>query len=891
LIRGYFNCESTGTHRLKGIEQEMQLYRVLGETGAQTRLAAAAATGLTPFVGRAAETERLRACWQDAQNGALRIALIRGDAGIGKSRLVLYAQERAAENPDAWVMELRCSPFHQNSALYPTIEYLQRARLRFEPTETADERLAKIEKLVDEYALDRAEAVPLLAALLSVPPSARYAPLNLTPQRQKEKTFELLRAVLLARAQRQPVLMVLEDLHWADPSTLALLDVLLQPSAPARLLLVLTFRPDFTPQWTPRPELQTFDLAGFPPGDGEKIIARVAAEAHRPLPRAAVDYILAKTDGIPLFLEELTATIVESEALVDRDGHLELAAPLETLAVPATLQDSLTARLDRQHEAKAVAQLGAVIGREFEYATLAALPGSHQNHLAEHLGQLVEAGILFQRGEPPHATYQFKHALIQDSAYATLVKSARRDYHRLIAQALEQSPQTAQAQPELIGHHYEAAGLAAQAIPFYQKAGQLAVERSANHEAIADLSKVLQLIEALPAGPERAGAELLAQTYLGLVYMMTGGYAHPDVARAYTRARDLCRQLGDPPQVFPVMHGLVKYHLVRAEYATGIDLAAQLLDIARASNDRALLVEALYVHGAGLFWTGHFVPACQELEQAIALYDPNEDRAHTTIYGADPSIVCHSHHCWALAIRGYPEQALAEAAQTVALAKQIGHPWSLGYILRCAALTAQICRDVELAAQYSGEEFALAVEQSFPFWKAGGSFTLGWARCQQGRFQEGIDKTLEGLAVWTAVGTELGVPLYRGHLAEHYGDAGMIDEGLATVADCFARIKQGGEHLYEAELHRIQGDLLLRQDPQATEPAERCYRQAIELAQIQGAKTWQLRAMMRLARLLQSQQRTAEARALLTGIYEQYTEGFATPDLVDARALLEALHG
>lgn len=892
LISGFFECADLGLHELKGISRPVHLFRPMHESTARSRLEASSGD-LTPFTGRETELDFLMHRWMKAHKGEGQIVLVGGEPGVGKSRIVLAIKEHATEDPDAWLTELRCSPFHQNSALYPVIDFLERVVLRFARNEMPDEKLRKIDGWIRQYGLDPDTNVPLMASLLSIPAGDQYSAIALTPQKQKEKTIDLLISILLDRAQHQPVLFVLEDLHWSDPSTLELLDKLLGRCDTSQILLLLTYRPQFKPYWEPRANLGRVDLVGLPRESGEEIIRKAAG--NRELPPEAIRYILDKTDGIPLFLEELTKMMMESGMIVEEKGTMVLSAALESLPVPATLQDSLAARLDRLKDAKPIAQLGATIGREFSYEMIEAIPGRHKNHLRENLSRLVDAGLLFQKGSPPHTTYVFKHALIQDSAYSSLLKSSRRDYHKLIAEALErQHPEFAETQPELIGYHYAAAELPAQAVPYWQKAGQQAIVRSAMPEAIAHLSRAVDLVGSLPDSPEKMGAELMAQTYLGLANMMYGGYAHPEVERAFLRARDLCSALGDPPQTFPVLHGLVKYRLVRGEYATGLELAEQLVRIAEAAGTPDLLMEALYVRGAARHWMGELALAMNDLNRVIDLYDPVAHKDHASIYGEDPCIASHGHHLWARAIAGFPDQSAAEAEQAMSAAVQLGHPWTIDYVFTCGMHAYSALDDIERTLAWSRDMYESATEHGFPFWGAAASVYHGWARAARGETREGIAEAKAAVELWRALGAILGLPNFILRLADAYAMNGDLDDALKSVDEVLAIIHTTGEKLYLAEAMRLKGEFLLKMNENAPDEkllaeAAELFHHSLSISEKQDAKIWHLKSAISLTRLRRAQGRAKEVIDILASAYSGITEGYTSPNLAEAKSLLDEL--
>ncbi len=545
LIAGFFVCQDLGLQTLKGVSAAVRVYRVLGESNAQSRLEVDASTGkLTPLVGRAHEVGLVLERWAAAQTGDGQVVSLSGEPGIGKSRLVQEVKERVVQIGAACI-EFRCSPYYQNSAFYPVITHVQRV-LHFERDDTPQAKLAKLQQTLMRYHFPQADTLPLLAALLSLPQPTDTALLNFSPQKQKQKTQEALVAWLVEEAEQQPVYCVWEDLHWADPSTLEFVGLLLSQIPTTRLLVLLTARPEFTLPWSSRTHLTPLTLTRLPRTQAAELIERVTG--GKLLPTEVQQQIVSKTDGVPLFVEELTKMVLESGLLRETDGHYELAGPLPPLAIPATLHDSLMARLDRLAAARDVAQLGATLGREFSYELLQAVSRVDEVSLQHALARLVEAEVLYQRGLPPQARYVFKHALIQDAAYQSLLKSTRQQYHQQIAQALqEQFSETREAQPELLAHHYTEADLVAQAIPYWQKAGQRAIERSANAEAISHLAKALELLKTLPDTSERVRQELSLQITLGPALVILKGMAAPEVEKVYTRARELCQQVGEAP--------------------------------------------------------------------------------------------------------------------------------------------------------------------------------------------------------------------------------------------------------------------------------------------------------------------------------------------------------
>jgi predicted ATPase len=746
-----------------------------------------------------------------------------------------------------------------------------------------------LETGLQPYDLPLAEVVPLFAGLLSVPlPAERYTPLTLTPQHQKQQTLDALLAWLAAEAERQPVLVAWEDLHWADPTTLELLGLVIEQAPTVSMLHVLTSRPEFSPPWPQRSHITPLVLNRLERPQVEALITQRAG--GKTLPAEVVQHIVTKTDGVPLYVEELTKMLLASALLREEVDQYVLTGPLRTVAIPDTLQDALMARLDQLNTAKEVAQFGAVLGREFPYDLLQAIAPQDENTLQKGLAQLVAAELLYQRGRPPRARYMFKHALIQDTAYASLLKSTRQQVHQQIAQVLEtRFPALVETQPELVAQHYTAAGCAAQAVVYWQRAGQQASDRSANVEAISHCTTGIELLQTLPETPERTQQALTLYLALGGALQVTKGLAAPEVEHAYTQAHALCQQVGETPELAPVLLGLWRFYLLRSQLHTARELGDTLLRLAQHAHDPALAVLAHYTLGSTWLWLGALPEARQHLEEAIVHYTPDQRRSLVFRMGQDPGVGCRVHIAQALWLLGYPEQALARVHDALTLAHALSHPFSLGFAWWWAAIVSQLCRDVPAVHEQAEAAVILSTAQGFPQWAAMGRSLRGWALAMQGQSEEGLAQVRQGLAAWQATGAVLHIPYLCTVLADVAAHLGHTADGLQELAEAHTLVEQHEERFWEAEISRLQGVLLLRQPGTPQAEAEAWLRQALDVARRQEAKSLELRAAMSLSRLWQQQGKRAEARALLASVYDWFTEGFDTADLQEAKALLEAL--
>jgi serine/threonine protein kinase/predicted ATPase len=891
LIRGEFQCTALGPRKLKGVAQAVELFHLQGVGEVRSVIEVAGAAGLTPLIGRDHEISLLKERWEQAQEGMGQIVLLIGEPGLGKSRLVHTLKQHvlgqmAEGEVDAPVIEWRCAPHYQNTALYPAIDFCERA-LGFGREEAPEARFDRLLQRLEQDELARPDTVPLWASLLSLPTPERFPPLSLSPARQREETFRAMLDWLRTRAARKPVLFVVEDLHWVDASTLEFLGQFLAEGLHDSILTLLTFRPEFRTPWPAVAHQTSLGLTRLTRRQVGDLMQKKTGGA---LPEAVVEQVYDRAGGVPLFVEEFTKMVQESGVL---HQEVEGSAVTKTLAVheiPATLQDLVMARLDRMEGEREVAQLGAVLGREFGFELLAAAAAVDEPTLQAELAKLVQADILYPKGRPPRCTYIFKHALLEDALYNSMVKVKRQRFHRQTAEALEAHfPQTVETQPELLAHHFTEAGLSDKAIGYWLKAGRRSRARSADSEAIGHLTKGLALLETLTESPERDGRELEFLTTLGPGYIAARGYAAPEVGPVLGRAGELCRRIGDDRQLLGIMLGTWEWHIVRGDLRLCVDLAADGMALAERLNDPGVWMEALFMPGVTMYYRGQFAGARAAYEKALASHDDRERTKSWAAYTGHNAGV--THRCY-LALTlwhlGFAEQAFRVDRETRALARTIGHAFSLEHAVDFSACLYQFCR-LGAEAQAAGEEeTAIATEQAFPLWHACGTLHKAAGMLLLGRREEALPLLLKGLNAFRATGAGVRVPYYLGMLGDAYTQAGRFEDALQAFNEALGIAERNDDRFQEAELHRLKGELLLAASPDQTAAAESCFRQALAIAVRQESKAWELRAATSLARLWERQGRRDDARAALAAVYGTFTEGFTTPDLVDAKTLLDS---
>jgi class 3 adenylate cyclase/predicted ATPase len=869
LLGDLFEYRDLGAVEVKGIAGLVPAWQVLRLSAVASRFEALRGSALTPLVGRVEEIDLLLRRWVRARTGGGQVVLISGEPGIGKSRVTAELEGRLHAEPH---IRLRyfCSSYHQNSALYPLVDQLARAS-GFVADDPPAARIEKLEALLARAAPPD-EDVALIADLLSLPASDRHPPPNLSPHRKKERTLEALIRQLDGLARQRPVLMVFEDAHWVDPTSRELLDLTIERVRNLPVLLIVTFRPEFQPAWTDQPQVTMLTLNRLDGRDRGALVARIAG--GNALPDAVVDQIVDRTDGVPLFIEELTKSVLES------------GVPL--VGIPTTLHDSLMARLDRLASVRQVAQIGAAIGREFPYPLLRAVSRLSEDELRAALSRLVTSELVFQRGTSSDAVYIFKHALVQDAAYGSLLRNVRQQLHAQIAEALEASfPEVMHDQPEVLAQHYDGAGLVEKAVAYWGKAGQRSAARSATVEAAAQLQKGLDQLVKLPDTPARQRQELEFQMRLGAVLLAVKGHAAPETGRAYARARELWERLGSPSELVGIPYG-ESFHLAFVgQLDRAQDVAQDLLRLSSHRNDSTGLVLGHYSAGRNLLFAGRFASSRSHLEEAIALYDPNSHRSLVHQIGIPPLEASKAYLGIVLVCSGFLDEGLGRSSAVIAEARELAHAPTLvsGLVLSIVALW--LVGDNAALDERVNELIVMANEHGFPLFRAVGTTVRGWLETTNGNVTEGLSLLERGSRAYRATGAVLWTPYLLALVAEACDIAGRVDKALALLDEALQITDKTGERWFAAELNRHKGELMLQQGH--AEAAEELYCKALSIAREQKAKLWELRAAVSLARLHRDQGRRTKARDLLAPIYGWFTEGFDTPDLKEVKALLDEL--
>jgi class 3 adenylate cyclase len=882
LLGNLFELEDLGAREVKGIAGPIRAWAALRASSVESRFEALRSRRAS-LVGRDEEMELLLRRWNQAKTGDGRIVLISAEPGIGKSRLAEAVEENIAQEPHRRLRYF-CSPHHQDSAFYPFIGHLEHAA-GFARDDDTEARQRKLAQFVATIGVSNGD-LPLLADLLSLAGTGSIPSPELTPQRKKEKTFDLLLRALETIARQQSLLMVFEDVHWIDPTSRELLDLTLARIERLPILLIATFRPEFQPPWIGQPHVTMMALPRLGRRDGAALVWQLAGAAE--LPADLLDEIIERTDGVPLFIEEVTNVILEAAEAAGGDTARSVASASLRTAVPATLQASLLARLDRLGPAaREMAQTGAAIGREFSYDIVSAVTERPAADVQAAFDRLVESGLVLQRGTPPAADYQFKHALVQDTSYGTLLRGPRQVLHGRIAVAMEsRTPERAEREPEILAYHWTEAGNARRAVGYWLDAGRRAAARSANHEAVAHLSRGTEMVASLPEGAEAMRLELALQLTLGPAVMSLRGFGAREAQIAYRRARELAETLGDSRSLFTAIWGL---WLTTGQSPLEIDRRAILVDelfrVAGPLGDTALELQAHHAAWATLIFRGDLISSREHIRRGLELYDRKLHGDHAVLYGGhDPAVCGAGHGAMALWMLGYPDQAVESGQRSIVLANDVAHQPSVGHALWFTGVVYMMRRDVSAVLRLAEQLVDVSRERGLAQYQAIGGIMRGWARARSGAIEDGLAELRAAIDAHRATARVL-VGFFAAELAETELLGGHIEEAASALA--IAVGTQAQERVWDSDISAVTGDLRLAQDPADLQAVEQMYSEAISIARDQNAKSLELRAALRLARLRQRQGQVQAAVHLIQPIYSWFTEGLDAADLKEARELLK----
>ena len=891
LLGNLFELRDLGASDLKGIAGPVRAWAALRARSVGSRFDALHATGLTALVGRDEEAELLLRRWSRAKTGEGQVVLLSGEAGIGKSRLTAALLERLASEPYTRLRYF-CSPQRADSAFHPIIGQIERAAgLAYDDKPQA--KLDKLDAVLAQTSTPPQDAA-LFAEMLSLPNDGRYPALELAPEQRRQRVLEALMSQLAGLARRQPVLMIFEDLHWIDPTSLEVLGRTVDRIKTLPALLVVTFRPEFNAPWVGQPHVTSLTLNRLGEHEAAALIADLVG--NKALPADVTAEIVERTDGIPLFVEEMTKAVLEAESEgAARRTVAAVSSPV--LAVPASLHASLMARLDRLGPAKEVAQIGSAIGREFSHALLVSVVRKPEAELGSALNRLVQAGLLSRQGVPPHATYLFKHALVQDAAYGTLLREPRRALHARIAETLEsQFAEIVESQPEIPAHHCTEAGQIEKAAGLWGKAGQQSLARSALVEAAAQLTRALDQIATLPGTAALRREQIKLQVALINPLMHVKGHAATETRAAVEQARLLIEQaeaLGEPPEdpllLYSVLGAFFAKNLLAFNGDACRDLAVQFLALAEKQRATVPLMVGHRMMGISLVQTGDIAEGRGHFDQAIALYDPAEHRPLAARFGIDNAVAILAFRSWTLWLLGYPEAALKDADDALRNAREMGQAATLMHALSCVSIPYTLCGNRAAAAAQAQELVAVAEEKGSLFWKADGMVGQGCVLALTGRASDAIEMLISGIAARRTTGATIGMPFYLPHLARAHAELGQFVAAWRCIGEATTAAETTKEKWCEAEIHRTAGEIaLMSPEPDAAQ-ARAHFERAIAIARAQKAKSWELRAATSLARLWRDHGKRQQARDLLAPVYGWFTEGFDTADLKEAEALLDKL--
>lgn len=868
LVAGFFIVDDLGQHILKGFPDPVQLFKVERPSGVRSRLHATAVNSLTPFMGREDERNLLMSRWAQVQKGHGQLVMITGEAGIGKSRLLRQFKQDVGGVPHTWI-EGESSPYEQDTPFAPTIDLIENA-FEWTAEATADKKIADLENSFSLVGMDTTKSVPLVASLLGIPvPPGKYPPILLSPEQQRVQLLQSLVDWVIGTSRAQPTILVVEDLHFSDPSTLEEFVMLGEQVEHSAVMLLFTARPRFIPPWPTRPFHSLITLSRL---DHENVREMIGNLLGTLVPPDILQSLAERTDGNPLFAEELSQSMAGARSIADKASQ-----------IPSTLQDLLMARLDFLGPHKEIAQIGSVLGRAFPYSLLAAIAGQSEESLQDELEQLTASGLVFRDESSGDVIYTFKHALVQEAAYGSLLKSRRRELHRAVSAALnEKFPETAKQRPELVAHHLTEAGDAEKAVEAWQTAGDFAQARAALVEACQHYKKAISILQTLPDSPDRAQMELPLELSLGQIFTATKGFGSSEELQAYQRAREISLQLGESPQFFFILLGLWSTANSRSDMRASEEIQNELLRIAERDGVSMYLVWAYFTQALFAYEVGKFSEVGEWIEKIFQHYK-TEEHSWSPF---DPQVTVRNHAALALWHIGKIDQARKLLVETIEVARPLSPPnMAMAHLAACSLLI--YLRDPQGIREHAEAMLEIARSEQLPSFIAWGTMYQGIAHALLAEYETGIAEIKRGLTEYLASGTHSSLGQYLSQLAEAHARAGQYDEALATIEDAFGAAPE--EEMHFPELHRVRADILLQKPNADLQTVEQGYRDAIAASQKYQSLAQELRAVTRLGRLLQSCGRGSEARALLAPLYAKFTEGLDTLDLVEAKTLLNEL--
>lgn len=887
LLGAQFVFESKGEKAIKGFSEPVQIWRVVVQIEGISRFEAKRDRGLTPLAGRNNELAELRACLHRSMRSEGNVVTICGEPGIGKSRIIRALLDDEAAGTCTRII-LQCSPFRSNSALYPFLAGLAHAAA-LESAPTAEGKLAQLREHLTAVGVSIEAALPLFAELLALPYTGPERQAYDDPQVLKERMLAAFVGYYERLARDNATIMVLEDAHWIDPTSLELLDLLNPLLASVRMLLIVSFRPEFPSRWTDQPHLTSLTLNRLGRDDCLAMVHYLDRDGR--LSPEIVDRFVDKADGMPLFIEELTRAVLGSRSPAEEGGTAQADAVSPELALPDTLHDLLQARLDQLDHDKRIAQTAAILGREFSSDLLAQLAEITEAELACALDRLVESGLVFVLKKKPRAAYGFKHALIRDAAYESLLRSDRKRLHaragELLAARFEAVGEIA---PEVIAYHFTKAGLAEPAVKFWGLAGKRALARSANADVIAHMNAGLRCLTELPASLRRARSELEFHIALGAAYWVNKGFASDEVEQSFSRALELCPDVGDDAQLMTILRGLHGCYYARGQILRAKQQAERIYALSRRTNDASNLMVGHMLLGQSYFWLGEFPRARKELDEAMSLYRRSEQQTKTLSAQIDPGVNALVHLGWTLWMLGYPDQGVETVLESLERAESLALPFTVAMSLFWVCAVHALCGQLDQTERYTSYLREVTTAHDIAFLGACATVLEGQILIEKGDIVGGLPRLQQAIQEFGAQQAGLGRPWMISVLVAALGRIGRAEQGLGLLREAFTSIEKNGERQWEAELHRLKGELLLALPDQKTEEARTALEKALSVAERQQAKSFELRAVMSLARLLRDEGKRTEAKRLVSDVYDWFTEGFETADLKAARAVLAQIY-